>query len=311
MNSLSAHKVKQSKLAHAVLFAAALLMCGALHEPANGATLQSLVNGGSLNVGNSIFSDWQVLHLDSTSGVNPDFALIDVTPLVGDPLNPGVQFTTSSQLSIAGINAIDLIVQYRVASPSGSNSFTGHTLSLTGMTATNGGIATIANESASLLGADLGPTVVIDDNQSGVSQLTSISSFSPQAGLLTTANLFITGSASTSSVNLTSFTQRFAQNGPPLLAGDYNHDGTTDAADYVVWRKAGGPTHGYNTWRTNYGQKSFGSSRVIGASSAVPEPSMLVLVIGSLFNLCSLKRLRWGRRSYLGYPHSSKDRLHS
>ncbi len=35
--------------------------------------------------------------------------------------------------------------------------------------------------------------------------------------------------------------------------GDYNHDGTVDAADYVVWRKTGinGP-QGYNEWRAHF-----------------------------------------------------------
>jgi hypothetical protein len=302
MNALSPHKVKRNKLAHAVMCAAALLMSGALPESASGATLQSLLSGGSLNVANSTFSDWQVLHLDSTSGANPDFSLINVNPLAGDPLNPGVQFTTSSQLSIAGINAIDLIVQFQVASSSESNSFTGHTLSLTGVTfGTNGGIASITDEISNLLGVDLGTNVVIGDNLSGVSQLISTSSFLPQAGLVSTANLFITGTASASSINLTSFTQRFAQNGPPILAGDYNSDGRIDAADYVVWRKAGGPTPGYNTWRINYGQTSFGSSRAISAnsaeplSSAVPEPSMLVLVIVVALSSLALRRGPWPR----------------
>ncbi len=41
------------------------------------------------------------------------------------------------------------------------------------------------------------------------------------------------------------------------IAGDYNHDGKVDAADYVLWRKApdtyGGDPGGYDTWRMNFG----------------------------------------------------------
>ena len=39
------------------------------------------------------------------------------------------------------------------------------------------------------------------------------------------------------------------------LNGDYNGDGVTDAADYVLWRKKydGGFIDGYNTWRENFG----------------------------------------------------------
>ena len=56
------------------------------------------------------------------------------------------------------------------------------------------------------------------------------------------------------------------------LAGDYNSDGTVDAADYVVWRRTDGSIGGYNTWRTN-----FGDSNGAGGT-AVPEPSAFVLV---------------------------------
>ena len=40
----------------------------------------------------------------------------------------------------------------------------------------------------------------------------------------------------------------------PTLPGDFNHDGTVDAADYIVWRKTDGTPAGYNTWRANFGQ---------------------------------------------------------
>jgi hypothetical protein len=70
---------------------------------------------------------------------------------------------------------------------------------------------------------------------------------------------------------------------PELLPGDYNDDGKVDAADYVVWRKTGGPPSDYTTWRTNFGQPGGGGS-VWNAN--VPEPAgallfMLGAAIGS------------------------------
>ena len=143
MNPFSAkRRLKRYSCGRLVLLAATLLVGGTLHNPAGGATLQALLSGGSMNVGNSLFSDWQLLSLDATSGLNPDLSLIDVNPLAGDPSSPGLQFTTASQLSVAGINAIDLLVQFRVDALSGNNSFTGHTLSLTGINfGSDGGIA--------------------------------------------------------------------------------------------------------------------------------------------------------------------------
>jgi probable HAF family extracellular repeat protein len=76
----------------------------------------------------------------------------------------------------------------------------------------------------------------------------------------------------------------------PELPGDFNHDGTVDAADYVVWRKTGGPPADYNTWRTHFGRTLAGGA---GSSShfplppsaldsAVPEPTSLATLLLAL-----------------------------
>jgi hypothetical protein len=77
-------------------------------------------------------------------------------------------------------------------------------------------------------------------------------------------------------------------NAPVGVAGDYNQNGTVDAADYVVWRdrlgagtlpNEGGISPGvvddadYNFWRSRFGATSgVGSSAALG-SSVVPEPA--------------------------------------
>jgi hypothetical protein len=63
------------------------------------------------------------------------------------------------------------------------------------------------------------------------------------------------------------------------LPGDFNADGTVDAADYVVWRKnVGGQfdESDYLDWRTN-----FGRSNAAGSSSlaAIPEPSTFTTLL--------------------------------
>ncbi len=69
------------------------------------------------------------------------------------------------------------------------------------------------------------------------------------------------------------------------LLGDYNHDGTVNAADYVAWRMGQSPNPNsladYNTWRANFGT-SAGSGSGLGKSAAVPEPGALALVILAL-----------------------------
>ena len=68
----------------------------------------------------------------------------------------------------------------------------------------------------------------------------------------------------------------FAIDASAALAGDYNFDGTVDAADYVVWRKVDGSQQGYDTWRANFGQ-SVGSGSV--SNTTVPEPTTALLLI--------------------------------
>ena len=71
------------------------------------------------------------------------------------------------------------------------------------------------------------------------------------------------------------------------LDGDYNGDGTVNAADYAVWRDGGSPDDtqaGYDLWRANFGDS--GS----GASAAVPEPSTLALLFVCLGIMVARRR---------------------
>lgn len=62
------------------------------------------------------------------------------------------------------------------------------------------------------------------------------------------------------------------------LAGDFNNDGTVDAADYTTWRAGLGTTFteaDFAIWRSNYGASLAASST---ATASVPEPASLVLM---------------------------------
>jgi hypothetical protein len=75
---------------------------------------------------------------------------------------------------------------------------------------------------------------------------------------------------------------------PPIgVPGDYNNNGTVDAADYVVWRRGAAlqnevATPGENTpedyaaWRARFGNTSGGGA--VGAA-AVPEPGAMLLAL--------------------------------
>jgi probable HAF family extracellular repeat protein len=65
---------------------------------------------------------------------------------------------------------------------------------------------------------------------------------------------------------------------PIPLPGDFNHDGTVNAADYVIWRKTGGSPDDYHTWRANFGQPG-GSGSGVSGHSAVAEPATTMPLI--------------------------------
>jgi hypothetical protein len=75
-----------------------------------------------------------------------------------------------------------------------------------------------------------------------------------------------------------------------LLPGDFNNDGTVDAADYVVWRKTNaGNAQGYTDWRANFGEGMGTDGGSAGASPSdvgVPEPATPVLLMFAVAGWC-------------------------
>lgn len=62
------------------------------------------------------------------------------------------------------------------------------------------------------------------------------------------------------------------------LPGDFNHDETVDAADYVAWRKDLGAIYipyDYEVWRAHFGQSATGAA--VGESATIPEPTAFFL----------------------------------
>jgi hypothetical protein len=86
----------------------------------------------------------------------------------------------------------------------------------------------------------------------------------------------LAGSAASSFTLLVNSTSVILQAISVGLPGDYNNDGTVDAADYVVWRKTDGTPQAYDTWRAHFGETS-GSGSIMNGE--VPEPTTLVLLM--------------------------------
>jgi hypothetical protein len=77
---------------------------------------------------------------------------------------------------------------------------------------------------------------------------------------------------------------------PGGLEGDFNDDGTVDAADYVVWRKTDGTAGGYSAFRANFGLSGGAGGGGGSANSVVPEPASLLLCFGAFATLLMYRR---------------------
>jgi hypothetical protein len=97
-----------------------------------------------------------------------------------------------------------------------------------------------------------------------------------------------------------------------LGAGDYNHNGIVDAADYVVWRDSLGRTGSslaadgngngvidtgdYDVWKAHFGQHTTaGAGAADSAGAGVPEPSAALLLIFGGFVLAFFRYERVDR----------------
>jgi hypothetical protein len=78
----------------------------------------------------------------------------------------------------------------------------------------------------------------------------------------------------------------------PGLNGDFNNDGTVNAADYVVWRKNGGPQQEYDNWREHFGVTPGGGVFPGDLGSSVPEPMGLFLALFGGCVGCLISRRR-------------------
>jgi hypothetical protein len=74
------------------------------------------------------------------------------------------------------------------------------------------------------------------------------------------------------------------------IPGDFNQDGTVNAADYTVWRNGLGTAYtagDYEVWKTHFGDTATSGA---GGATTVPETMSLALVIGLLPSYLARRR---------------------
>ena len=92
-----------------------MLAACAVAPSARGQTLQELFDGGSLVVGDSMFSQFELLAIE-TDLAPPDLAQMVVVPLTDMADKPGFQLVVNQQMESTGDHYRELRFQYRVSS---------------------------------------------------------------------------------------------------------------------------------------------------------------------------------------------------
>jgi hypothetical protein len=93
------------------------------------------------------------------------------------------------------------------------------------------------------------------------------------------------------------------------MSGDFNADGTIDAADYVWWRKHDGLPTGFDLWRANFGASFNAADEPATPSTesllkSVPEPSLIVFISSAVL-AANIPFLRYRHRSEICYAVES------
>jgi hypothetical protein len=81
---------------------------------------------------------------------------------------------------------------------------------------------------------------------------------------------------------------------PNILPGDFNGNGSVDAADYAAWRDSIGTSIEYNLWRANFGRTAGNGAETSfdAAKTTVPELSSMPSALIAMFAVTVAVRIR-------------------
>jgi hypothetical protein len=171
---------------------------------------------------------------------------------------------------------------YRFVLDITGNVLTGQTFELN----EDGSLGTMIGERTRDLVAD--PPQIDHDGNSSTPRIPHVPYTDGYSGIYAFSHAFILPQAE---FTIDNFRTEGTLAAPP---GDYNGDGSVDAADYVMWRKSDiNGAQGYTDWRTNFGAGGTGGSGMgLVSTAAVPEPGVMGLAMLGLLYGCLIRRSR-------------------
>ena len=216
------------------LFAFALVVCELLFTPSMSwaIPLADLFQGATITADDKLFNNFTLTTSETNNGGVINTTQIDVTPLAGDPLNPGIKFTApvgalGTPFGHTGASNIRLVFGFDVSTTNGLALIKDNSLLINGFTFDSGPLASIqvSEQIFDASGALLGTKIAIANNQSDVGDPSLFDSldFSPRSFVHVVKQIDIIGPGDNDGAFLTMFEQRFSQIIPEpsglLLAG--------------------------------------------------------------------------------------------
>jgi hypothetical protein len=182
--------------------------------------LSTLFQGTTITADDKLFSGWTLIDVQTVNGGLANFNQIDVTPLVDNPLNPGVQFSApigalGTPFAHQGPSSVHLVFSFNVQTTNQLPLIKDNSLLIDGYTFDAGPLATIqiGEEIFGVTGAPLGDKLAIVRNGDLPNNPNHFDSaqFNPTSFVHVVKTIDIQGPSTNDGVFLRRFEQRFSQ----------------------------------------------------------------------------------------------------
>jgi hypothetical protein len=181
--------------------------------------LSDLFAGQTMTVDDKLFSNWELFQVTDPEFSAPiDLSLIDVTGLDDDPLNPGLHFEANGQLTVSGLDFLDLNFGFDVTVMDPGFRIKDNSLEITEFAMGDlnlGGLILIEETIFDAAGNEIGFKEAFVDNLLLDEQLFDSAEFVESMTISVEKNILIAGDDFDDVVELISFEQRFSQKAVP------------------------------------------------------------------------------------------------
>jgi hypothetical protein len=207
------------RIAGVVLFGTLVLITA---TPTRAISLDALFQGATITADDKLFDNFTAINASASNGGFVNTANIDVTPLVDDPLNPGIKFTAGfddwgTPFGHAGNASVQLRFSFTVQTTTGQALIKDNSLLLNDFVFDSGPNAsitiseTITDAAGNALGDKMVRATNVDTPGSGAANLFDSADFDPQSLVHVEKFIDIQGPGGNDGVRLLMFEQRFSQ----------------------------------------------------------------------------------------------------